>query len=172
MKRMREKNASPGLILGTVFLLAGISPSIAADESANEQMDEALGGVSKQGCFFTRDASDFDVLDNSNLIVYAPTKSRAYHVRIAPPSNQLRFANGLAFEGRSNRICGYAGDSVSFWGSEAGRRYSITDVWQLDAAAREQLLDAYKAGDGKKVPETKDSEGADIERDLSTVEDT
>jgi hypothetical protein len=143
-----------------------------ADESANEQMDEALGGKSKQGCFFTRDASDFDVLDKSNLIVYAPTKSRAYHVRIAPPSNELRFANGLLFEGRDNRICGYAGESVSFRGSEAGRRYSITNVWQLDASAREQLLDAYKTGAGKKMPEAKESDGAEIERNLTGIEGT
>jgi hypothetical protein len=159
-------------MLGTVFLLAGMSLPLGADESASETMDEALGGTSKQGCFFTRDASDFDVLDRSNLIVYAPTKSRAYHVRIAPPSNELRFANGLMFEGRDNRICGYAGESLSFRGGEAGRRYSITNVWQLDASAREQLLGAYKTGAGKKIPEAKESHGADIERDLTGIDGT
>jgi hypothetical protein len=144
-------------------MLAGLAPVNGADEAP----DEVLGGTTKQGCFYTRDASNFDVLDSSNFIVYAPTKSRAFHVRIAPPSNELRFANGLAFEGRDNRICGYAGDSVAFGGGGSPRRYSIVDVWQLDAAALEQLLDTYKDGAGKVVPDQKDSHGADVERDLS-----
>ncbi len=171
MKTIFGKIDSTGLRLGVILLGAGFSPMIAADdptnEGTNEGMDEVLGGESKQGCFYTRDASSFDVLDRSNFVVYAPTKSRAFHVRIAPPSSELRSANGLAFEGRSNRICGYAGETVVFGGSGMGRRYSITDVRRLDAAALEHLLDTYPSGSSKKAPEPKDSEGADVERDLS-----
>jgi hypothetical protein len=159
MKRAVLSIESTGARVAAALLLAGLPPVNGADE--------ALGGLTKQGCFYTRDASDFDVLDKSNFIVYAPTKSRAFHVRIAPPSNELRFANALVFEGRGNRICGYAGESIAFGGGGGPRRYAITDVWQLDAAALEQLLDTYKSGGGKGIPERKDSDGAEVERDLS-----
>jgi hypothetical protein len=175
MKTIFGKIDSTGLKLGAILLGAGFSPAIAADdptnEGTNEGMDEVQGGESKQACFYARDASNFDVLDRSNFVVYAPTKSHAFHVRIAPPASELRFANGLAFEGRSNRICGYAGETVAFGGSGMGRRYSITNVRRLDAAALEYLLDTYPSGDSKKLPEPKDSEGADVERDLSGGEE-
>lgn len=163
---MKSKGMSrffTGTQIAAAVLLAG---SIAADES----LDQVQGGTTKQGCFYTRDASNFDVLDKSNFIVYAPTKSRAFHVRIAPPSNELKFANGLAFEGRGNRICGYAGESVAFGAGGGPRRYSIANVWQLDQAALEQLLETYRTKDGKKVPEPKKPDAADVERDLSTNE--
>jgi hypothetical protein len=143
--------------------LAPIDPIAGAAEA----VDEARGGQSEQSCFYTREADNFDVLEDSNLIVYAPTKSRAFHVRIAPPANGLRFTEGIAFTGRSNRICGYAGESVVFGGRMGARRFSVVDVRRLDEAALEQLKETYTSGDGKKMPEPKPTEGADVERDLS-----
>ena len=147
-----------------------VSPGSPAEDTG-EAEDQVLGGQARQGCFYTREASNFDVLDKSNLIVYAPTKSRAYHVRIAPPSHELRHANRIAFEGRSGRICGYAGESVSFGGGIGARRYSVANVWRLNEAALEQLKDAYQAGDGEMTPEPRPTEGAEVERDLSGADE-
>jgi hypothetical protein len=163
MRRTVYRIELAGIWVGAVLLFTA-PPFV---QGANEVRDEAQGGTSKHGCFYIRDASDFDVLDNSNFIVYAPTKSRAFHVRVAPPSNELKFANGLAFAAQGERICGYAGESVAFGRGGGARRYSITSVWQLDTAALENLLDTYNAGSKKNMPKPNESEGADVERDLS-----
>jgi hypothetical protein len=151
-----------------IFLLVIAIPS---PSFADELDEEVKAGQAKHGCFYARQANDFDVLDKQNFIVYAPTKSKAYRVRIARPSNELRFAEGIAFEGRDGRVCGHAGETVALRRGRGGQRYSITDVWRLDEAQVEQLIDQYKSpADGQKL-EPQDTEGADIERDLSGAEE-
>lgn len=148
------------LIKGVILLIATLPlQTVVADQD-----NELEPGKPRHGCFYSREASNFDALDNRNLIVYAPTKSRAYHVQIAPPSNELRFVEGIAFDGRDGRVCGYAGETVSFGGRGAGRRYSITNVWRLDEAQLAQLKDQYRSPDGDQQIEPKETEGAEIER--------
>ena len=135
------------------------------DSSVDEGAINA-GSTSNQACFYKRQVQDFEVLDRSNFIVYAPNKSRPYHVRISPPSTDLKFANALAFSSRGNRICGYAGDTVLI-GVRNDRRYSVTGVYRLDEIMLEQVLGAY----GNVDIETEPTEGAEIERDLEGSDD-
>jgi hypothetical protein len=154
---------------GMALMLIAAMPGAAFGEEQDEAVQSVQG---KPGCFYSREANDFDALDNRNFIVYAPTKSRAYHVQISPPSNELEFAQGLAFEARGGRVCGRAGESVSF-GRRGGmpRRYNITNVWHVDADQVTNLKDQYKSPeDGKKI-ETKGTDGVEVERDLSGAEE-
>ena len=126
----------------------------------------------EHGCFYPREANGFEFIDESNFIVYAPSKSNAYQVRIMPPSNELKFAEGIAFGARSGRVCGYAGETVSFGGRTAGRRYSIADVWRLDKDQLEHLMNQFEAsGDGQPI-EPEPTDGAEVERELSGAEKT
>jgi hypothetical protein len=165
MFRQAIKTKIGWLGVGAV-LSVGLFPSAG---SADEQDEEVKRTGGKPGCFYAREASDFEALDDSNLIVYAPTKSRAYHVQISPPSSDLRFAQGVVFDARSGRICGRGGETVSF-GRRSGsaRRHSVMNVWHLEPEQVEQLKDLYKAPDGDSQIEPKDSEGAEVERDLSS----
>jgi hypothetical protein len=101
------------------------------------------------------------VLDRSNLIVYAPTKNNAYHVRISPPSTELRDANALSFGANETRICGYAGDRVLIEGSR-DRSYAVIDVARLSPEGLAALLE-LRAGAPKPVPVPQPGPGAEVE---------
>jgi hypothetical protein len=116
--------------LSAVVALALLLPACASD-TARDAPDDEMAGT--PGCFNIRDVQNFRVIDRSRLIVFAPNDSRAFQVRISPPSSELRGAPGIAFESRSGRICGRAGESIYFDGP-GGTRYSVTDVRRLDQA--------------------------------------
>ena len=135
------------------LLLIACSPGTTRDAPD----DEMLG---TPGCFYIRDVQNFRVIDRSRLIVFAPNDSRAFQVRISPPSSALRGAPGIAFESRSGQICGRAGDRIYF-DAPGGTRYSVADVRRLDRMPPElRGGDGDAAGEGLE-PETESA--AEIE---------
>jgi hypothetical protein len=125
--------------------------------------DELAFASGSQACFRPSQVTGFRALDRTNLIVYAPTKSSAYHVRIRPPARQLMFANAIAFDARGSRICGHAGEGIAFESSDMPRKYFVTDVYQLDAEAAQNLIDQF----GEELTiEPQNTSGAEIERDI------
>ena len=118
------------------------------------------------GCFFARQAQDFQVLDDRNLIVFAPSKSNPYHITISPPSPELRWANGLAFESRNTQVCGYAGDHVLLADGPGPRRYSVIAVHRLDEDALHGLQARFGVGSAPQQAEPEPAEGAEIEKEL------
>jgi hypothetical protein len=108
------------------------------------------------GCFFARQAQGFRVLDRSNLIVFAPNESHAYHVRISPPSTDLRFAESLAFLPADAWICGHAGERLVIGGARRELPLAVLDVSRLSAASLAAL-----GGDGasRTVPATSPQPG-------------
>jgi hypothetical protein len=129
------------------------------------------GEFGTAGCFLRRLVQDFEVLDDRNLIVFAPGRSDAYHVQVSPPDEQLRFTQLLAFESRDSRVCGYAGDSLTIADGAAGpRRLSVIGSYRLDPAALQGLearfgiASAPASGPGQPQP----GGGAEIERDLGS----
>lgn len=118
-------------------------------------------------CFLRRSAADFRVLDERNLVVFAPGRRDAYHVQVSMPLHDLRFANAVAFESRGSRVCGYAGDALLVQGSGGGPdRASVIGVYRLDGPALEGLLARFGAGPAQPKPEPRPGAGADIEQDL------
>ena len=137
--------------------------------TAPESREEATAASgSRPACFSARQVSDFRVLDRSSLIVYAPSRNNAYHVRISPPSIELRNANALGFSSRNSRICGYAGEALRLDRNDRFS-YSIVSVRRLDEVALQGLLDT--SGEGT-VPAPEDAEGAEIERDIDDDTDS
>jgi len=120
--------------------------------------DNQMAGA--PGCFNIRDVQDFRALDRNRLVVFAPNDSRAYQVRISPPSSALRGASRIAFESRSGRICGRAGDSLYF-DRPGAMRFAVTDVRRLDRNAVGMLGDAGGPDAEGLEPET--DTAADIE---------
>ncbi len=101
------------------------------------------------------------MLDRSNLIVYAPGDAHAYHVRVSPPSTELRFAESLAFQPAAGRICGYAGERLIVGPTRSAERLAIIDVARLGPESLQTLR-----GDGGAslpAPRPLPGPGADIE---------
>ncbi len=154
-------------------LVAATLAACAAGGGAGDtqpQVSREPAGTS--ACFYRRQVSDFRALDRSNLIVYAPSKSNAYQVQISPPSTDLRFANAIAFSSRSSRICGYAGERIILGSGPSPREYSVIGVYRLDDVGLQRLLETYGIGQAAEPLEPEETEGAEIERDLDSAEDT
>ncbi len=125
------------------------------------------GEFGTAACFPRHSIHDFKILDDRNLIIFAPGKSDAYHVQVSPPAAELRFADALGFESHNSRICGIAGDELIIPDAVARRSYrSVTGVYRLDAPALEGLQGRFGPGPvpGKQTPQQ--GEGAAIEREL------
>jgi len=129
----------------------------------NSDDNEASGQSGQRACFRPGQVSGFKTLDRTNLIVYAPSKSSAYHVRISPPARELRYANTIAFDSGETRICGYAGEGVFFESGGMARKYFVTDVYQLDAEAAQNLITELS---GEVEIEPQNTLEAEIERDI------
>jgi len=149
------------IVRGICFAVSGgmlcACSGIPAD--AGEE-DTAFG---KQACFQVSQVSGFKTLDRTNLIVYAPTRSSAYHVRISPPARELKFANTIAFDARGSRICGHAGEGVVFESGGMARKYFVTDVYQLDVEAAQNLVLQFS---DELIIESQNRLEAEIERDI------
>jgi hypothetical protein len=93
----------------------------------------------QQDCFFVRDVNNWDPLNQVNLIVYAPSRNRAFLLTIAPPAMSARFTSNIAFVGNDNRICGRPGDRLLI-GVGTGERHTVMDVRRLDTETLDGLL--------------------------------
>lgn len=154
-------------IFGRVVWLAvaGMMLCACASNQAGTEMNthEESVETSQRACFKPGQVTGFTTLDRTNLIVYAPTKSSAYHVRISPPARELGFANRIAFDTGETRICGYAGEGVVFDSGGMARRYFVTDVYQLDVAAVQNLIVEFS---GEIDIEPQNTLDVEIERDI------
>jgi len=114
-------------------------------------------------CFFPGEVQSFRVLDRSNLIVYAPDEKRAYHVRIATPSSDLRFVESVAFAPPNARICGYAGERLVIGRGTGTQRVPVIDVSRL-APGSLAALQSGREGDTVPVARPRPGQGPVIER--------
>jgi hypothetical protein len=134
-----------------------------AGEQTVADAEEAPLAFGREGCFRPGQVSGFQTLDRQNLIVYAPTRSSAYHVRINPAARELTFADKIAFDTSTTRICGHAGEAVFFDSDSMARRYFVTDVYELDAEEVQILIDQYRQ---EETIEPQNNTDAEIERDI------
>lgn len=114
-------------------------------------------------CFYPRDVRDFRVLDRSNLVLYAPNDSNAYHVRLSPPSTELRFADTIAFHPAGDRICGYPGERLIVGPPTAVESLAIIAVARLSPESLQALRSAGEGGAGPAAPRPRPGPGADVE---------
>lgn len=152
-----------------VILAGGCTVGTSREDSQRAAAREPAG---TSACFYRRQVSDFRVLDRSNLIVYAPSKSNAYQVQISPSSTELKFADAIAFSSRRNRICGYAGDRLIIGSGPSPREYSVSGVYRLDEVGLQRLLELHGIGKPGEPLEPEETEGAEIERDIDPAEES
>ncbi len=126
----------PALLLGAV--LAGCASGPGA--TGHSQPTAALPG--KPACFFIVNFDgSWTVLNQRELLVYAPSTGPPYLVQLFEPVISLRFTEALGFDApeRTGRICDNTGDYVVIPHYEP-HRIPITAVHQVSRAEARQLM--------------------------------
>jgi hypothetical protein len=150
-----------GLFAAAAAALCGCasSPSsqgagLAADLGSSSRKTQALPGT--PGCFWLSNfQGSWTVLNDSELIVYAPLESRPYLVKLFEPVPSLQFHERLGFENpeRTGMICDGAMDDllVPRW---EPHRIPIVAVRKLTPAEARHLLaeNHIKVPGGSKPP--------------------
>lgn len=133
---------APAMIL-LLAVLAAMAGGCASGPGRGKEPLSQLPPPAQTGspaCFVRRLVASFTVLDETNLVVYAPSRDDAYHVRISPPAPEMASAGALAFTSRGHQVCGAAEDAVFFQPDPAAPRHAIIGVSRLSEGALEQLL--------------------------------
>jgi Family of unknown function (DUF6491) len=123
------KNA---LMFAAVLAAAGIDLITGANATSAIAPERA----SKNECVFTRSIYDFKALDRNKLVIWAPSRSKAYLVELASPLPELKFANRLALVDRNHdgRLCGYGMDRIVVADSSFAMPSTILGMTRLDEA--------------------------------------
>lgn len=151
--------------------LCGIAGAVAtslllcacASGPTDDEPEEVALEFEKKGCFRPGQVTGFEPLDRQNMIVYAPTKSSAYHVRINRAARELTSTNTIAFDSAGSMVCGYPGEGVLLGSGGMARRYFVTDVYELNAEGVQMLIEQFSVQD---IIEPQNNSGAEIERDI------
>jgi hypothetical protein len=118
-------------------------------------------------CFDRMRADNFEILDSRNLIVFAPGRADAYHVQVAGPATELRFASMIGFRSNGSRICGYAGDMLAVGGfGSAPELLPIMAVYRLDEVALAGLRGRFGRQPPRDKTEPQPGPGPALEREL------
>ena len=92
------------------------------------------------------DVSDFRVLDDRNLVLYAPTRRHPWHLELAQRCLGLRFADTIRLTGRTGRLAGYAGDAIVIDGpGSRPDRCLVSRATALDEAGLEALIERFSS---------------------------
>jgi hypothetical protein len=108
--------------------------------------ENTAGGDEQQGdtnrCLFARTINNFEVLDDSNLIVWAPSRRDPYKIEIMGICHNLKLANAIAFNTNS-LLCGYAGERLVFSDMGSKTTCPIATVSRLTTQQMNSLLVQY-----------------------------
>ena len=126
------------------LVFAAVAMAMAAGASAQASASTETSHAGKNECVFARTIHDFKVLDRNKMIIWAPTRSKAYLVELSMPMPELKFANTIAFVDRNHdgMLCGYGMDRIVAADSSPGfrtpatvmgmKRLNDTDLAQLE----------------------------------------
>ncbi len=156
------------------LLLLTISQGLAACASDPEKTGVNTGEQQgTQRCLFARTIYSFEVLDDNNLIVWAPNRRSPYKIEIMGGCLNLKLANTIAFN-TQGMLCGNAGERLIY--EDMGRRKTcvVGSVARLSVEEMNALLVRY----GKKpscrdeaekaTPECADQEAEEGEESAGT----
>jgi hypothetical protein len=154
-----------------VLLFAALAVSIGTGASAHAAVANDKSHTGKNDCVFARTISDFKVLDRNKMVIWAPTRSRAYLVELSMPLPELKFANSIAVVDRNHdgMLCGYGMDRIVVADSGAAgfrtpatimgmKRLDDTELAQLEQQydvrlTRKKVAAAPPSGSAQEQPE-------------------
>ena len=156
------------------LLLLTISQGLAACASDPEKTGVNTGEQQgTQRCLFARTIYSFEVLDDNNLIVWAPNRRSPYKIEIMGGCLNLKLANTIAFN-TQGMLCGHAGERLIYEDMGHKRACIVGSVTRLSV----QEMNALLVGYGKKpscrdetekaTPECAEQEAAGGEESAAT----
>lgn len=143
------------------ILLTLAALTVNAEEGKDAKQQKSKG----DGCVFSRNITDWQVIDNRTLAVWAPTRKTPYIVELAFPATGLKFEHSLGFEDRNSdgRFCDYGGDAA------VSDRIPVRSVRRVDAEEVKLLL--AEAQKPKEKPQATLPEQADMKSDRDEKKD-
>jgi hypothetical protein len=126
-----------------LLLLAVICGTTACAATAPKDQTPPLRG---SDCVFFRSLYDWQVLDDHNMVIWAPSRKDAYHVYFMTPLVGLNFSIKLAFVDKDHdgRLCGFSRDEIVVPDRAFPQRTTITAMKHLDADGIAKLEEQYK----------------------------
>jgi hypothetical protein len=156
---MKQLQIKAAVILGGIAIAAwgfAAAPAVAQDasESARDTapktpndpgyvLEDRPGRITggRKECIFFRTLYDWRPLNNTHLIVWAPSRRQPYHIQLDRPCWGLRFAQSLGFYSRDFSLCAYGGDAIIVNDGIVPERCSISAITKLSEEALKSLLD-------------------------------
>ncbi|MDX2144256.1 MAG: DUF6491 family protein [Rhodospirillaceae bacterium] len=170
--RRRLNQLALGLALGLGVIAAaaaqdrpmGIAPNPGVEAGPNdandpgyilEQFPDRLPQTTNQ-CIFFRTLYDWRPLNNTSLIVWAPSRNHPYHIQLDQPCNGLRFAHSIGFTSRDSRLCGFGGDSVLV--ESSGGRPDRCPIGSITKLTEESLAALLAQAPGRSLQDKRAAE--------------
>ena len=145
----------------TMFSSCVLLACATSDEAAGDPYSESVSR--RSNCISEASIRDYQVLDESNLIVAAAGK-RKYHMMLSRPAFGLRSTWRLGFTGSTGRICGGFGEIFYDQGFEV-ERIRIQTIVPVGPAEEDMLLVHFGIKEPEfEQPRTPDKvDGAEVE---------
>ncbi len=124
------------------------------------------GEFGEAACFLHRTILDTELLDERNLIVFAPGRADPYHVQVSPATAELRHPLTLAFASPTAQVCGHAGETLLARRVDGSiQQLPILGVYRLDEAALAGLRDRFMPAPVRPATQPRAGSGAKIMRE-------
>jgi hypothetical protein len=116
----------------------------AATSAQSRPVSTALPGA--DDCVLILTIQNWDIIDPSTLIVYAPTPKDAYLIKLLQPAPDLSSHEDLGFEAGNHdgQVCGHGGDMLVR--ASVRQQVAITAVHALRTSEVKQLKATAKSG--------------------------
>lgn len=126
--------------LATAVAIFAASLGVANATSATSP--KKLGG----DCIFISTVGNYRVLDDQNLVIWAPGRRDAYHVQLNSPLFSLNSSFQMAMIDRDHdgRLCGFSTDRIGVRDFGHPESASIRSMSKLDKAGIIELEQKYK----------------------------
>ena len=157
---MKQLPIKAAVLLGSIIIAASgfaAAPALAQDTPENAEdaapkspndpgyvLEDRPGRLPKRSneCIFFRTLYDWRPLNNSHLIVWAPSRRQPYHIQLDRPCWGLRYTLSLGFYSRDSNLCAYGGDAILVNdGGGRPERCAIGAITKLSEEALKSLQD-------------------------------
>jgi Family of unknown function (DUF6491) len=111
-------------------------------------------------CIFISTVGNYRVLDDRNLVIWAPGRRDAYHVELSFPLFSLNssFQMAMIDKDRDGRLCGFSTDRIGVRDFGHPESASIRSMTKLDKGGIVELEQKYKTELRSKKEIAKDAE--------------
>jgi hypothetical protein len=137
----------PASTIGHAVLMALGALAAAACATSRTQPERVAAPLpGTDACVFIRNVSDWDVIDSTTMIVYAPQRQDAYLLKLFAPVPELNFKQRVGFEDsdHNGQLCGN-GDNLVVRDEGSSWRTPIVAFRKLTPEQAKQLVQAGKS---------------------------